>query len=180
MRRMAPKDNGTKKTRILIDLWVSRIGSYFAWFWFTVWALVGIVGISELISGEAKEPLDYFMPLICFGIAALNFLMIRSCRRTKALISDFRLYSSVWSGSGKKSIQELAQKLKKDPDSIRDRILEMCRRGYYSGTFDFSEQTIVFEKAGPSIRQCPGCGATNAVQKNGDKCLYCGSPLKRE
>ncbi len=182
MRRMASNDSGTKKTRIIIDLWIARIGSYFAWFWFAVWALAGTVSVSELVSGEAKDSLDWFMPVICFGVAALNFLLIRSFRRTKALIADFRLYSSVWSGSGSKSVREVARKLKKDPDRIRERILEMCRRGYYSGQFDFNEQAIVFDESvtGPSIRQCPGCGATNAVQKNGDKCIYCGSPLKRE
>ena len=179
---MASNENGTKKTRIIIDLWIARIGSYFAWFWLAVWVLAGITGISDLISGEAKDSMDWFIPFICLGIAALNFLMVRSFRRTKALIADFRLYSSVWSGSGSKSVRDVATKLKKDPELIRERILEMCRRGYYSGQFDFNEQAVVFNDAvtGPSIRQCPGCGATNTVQKTGDKCVYCGSPLKKE
>ena len=66
---MASKENGIKKIRIIIDLWIARIGSYFAWFWLAVWVLAGIAGISDLISGEAKDSMDWFIPFICLGIA---------------------------------------------------------------------------------------------------------------
>ena len=175
---MTLDSSGTGKTRIWIDLWIARIGSAIAWFFFLTWTLAGIVGITELLNGEAKDHLDHWMPLICFGIAALHFILIRSFRKTRSLIGDFRLYSSVFSGSETKSVSEIAKKIHADPSVIRERLQEMCRRGYFSGHFDFPEEKMVFADVSPSVLQCPGCGATNKIMKNGDCCIYCGSPMR--
>ena len=167
----------TQGARVWIDLWISRIGSVIVWFFFAFWLLIALVGVAELLDLKKKESLDYFMPLICFGIALLHFFLIRSFRKTKALIRDFRMFSSVFSKSSTKSIRDIEEALHADPEWIRNRLIEMCSRGYFHGHFDFSEQRIILSASGPSVIQCPGCGATNAVSKNGDCCIYCGSPL---
>ena len=172
----------TKKSRIIFDSWIARIGSYTGWFWLAVWTLGGIVGLVDLFSGKTNDSVDIAMPFVSFGIASLNILLIRSSRRTKLLIQDYRLFSSVISDTGKKSVHEIAAKLKKDPEWIRERIQLMYRRGYFSGPFEFSDQKTEIDKnpaATPYITKCPGCGAANSIRESGDRCVYCGSPLKK-
>ena len=164
-----------------MDLWIARIGAVWVWFWFVLWILVGIVGITEIVGGKETEPLDYAMPFICFGLAVVHIPLIRSFRRTKELVSDFRLYSSVFSGAGEKNVDVICRSCGTDSQTVQKRIQEMCRRGYFTGHFDLSEQTLVFDNLGDEayVLQCPGCGALNAIRKNGDCCTYCGSPLKK-
>lgn len=172
-------EKSSRRKRVWIDLWIARIGSVIAWFWLVVWALAGTVAVADLLSGQRKDSLDLFMPFICFGIAALHILLIRSFRRTKSLVGDFQLFASVLSRSDKKTVQSIAKALKKDPEWTRGRILEMCRRGYFTGQFDYTEEKIVFENVGKetTVIQCPGCGARNAVSRTGEKCVYCSAPL---
>ena len=82
-----------KKLRITLDIWVARIGSVFGWICLVFWALIGIVGLTEL--PEAESRMDYIAPFICLGLAAVHYLLIRAMRNTKELVADFRLYSSV-------------------------------------------------------------------------------------
>ena len=175
------KQTGRRKIRVWVDLWIARIGAVWVWFWFVLWILVGIVGITEIVGGKETEPLDYAMPFICFGLAVVHIPLIRSFRRTKELVADFRLYSSAFSGAGEKNVDVICRSCGTDSQTVQKRIQEMCRRGYFTGHFDLSEQTLVFDNLGDEayVLQCPGCGAPNAIRKNGDCCTYCGSPLKK-
>ena len=117
------------------------------------------------------------MPLICLGLAALHWLMIRASRRTRELVQDFRLYSAVLAED--KSLAALCEKLGKPQDEVLPRLQTMCRRGYVSGHIDFRQGCLVLSRTGEAYAaRCPGCGATTGIYRSGDKCRYCGNPLE--
>ena len=64
-----------RKTRIILDIWIARIGSAFGWVCLVFWAMMGLVGLADL--GTAKDNIDRIMPFICIGLAALHYLLIR-------------------------------------------------------------------------------------------------------
>ena len=82
-----------KGLRATVDIWISRIGSVFGWFWGVLYTLVAVVAFSEL--PEAKDRLDRVMPFVCLGMAALHFLIVRASARTRRLVSDFRCYAMI-------------------------------------------------------------------------------------
>ena len=151
----------------------------FAWFWLVIWALVGIVGLTEL--PEAEKKMDVVAPFICLGLAALHYLLIRRMRYTKELVEDFRLYSSVLAQDPDKEISGIAKALKIPEDTVMRRMQAMCRRGYFSGHINYAANRMELEpERGLSVEHCPGCGATTAISRTGDVCRYCGAPLVRK
>ena len=167
-----------KKTRIIVDTWIARIGSIFGWCCLVFWAVPAIVGLAEL--PEAKRSVDYAAPIICLGLAAVHWLLIRAMKRTKELVKDFRLYSSVLAQDPEKSIPGIAEALKLPEEQVMNRLQAMCRRGYFSGHINFrTKQMELYTNQGFSVEHCPGCGATTAISRTGDSCRYCGAPLKR-
>lgn len=168
-----------RKVRIILDTWIARIGAVFGWFCLVMWALVGIVGLTEL--PEAKRSIDYSAPFICFGLAAVHWPLIRAMKRTRSLVGDFRLYSSVLAKDPDKDIAGIAKTLKIPEDQVMRRMQIMCRRGYFSGHINFGTGRMELNTApqGVSVEHCPGCGATTAISRTGDTCRYCGAPLKR-
>ena len=173
-------DGGSSRNRTILDTWIARFGSVFAWTWMVIWAMMGIVGISDLISGNAPETVDKVMPFVCVAMAALHFLLIRKCRKTKALVRDFRAYCAVLSGNSDHSLPRLAQTLNIPAETVAANVQEMCRRGYFNGYLDHQAQRIVFNNQQPQVNvvYCPGCGARNSVSGNGGVCRYCDSPLQ--
>ena len=179
-----------RPVRIMIDLWVARIGSVFGWVWLVFWALIGVTGIGMYVLGEAEDATDKILPFFCLGLAALHWPAIRACRKTKDLELDFHLYCAIFAREPEKSIPEVAKAMKEPVSTVMKDLTEMCRRGYFNGYIDHREQRMVFpnyqpEKPAPenaSLRviQCPRCGAVNAIAKTGDACKYCGAPLNKE
>ncbi len=167
-----------RKTRIILDIWIARIGSAFGWVCLVFWAMMGLVGLADL--GTAKDNIDRIMPFICIGLAALHYLLIRKMKSTKELVKDFRLYSSVLAQDPDKQIPGIAEALKIPQETVMRRLQEMCRRGYFSGHINFSMQRMDLDPGlGLSVEHCPGCGATTAISHTGDVCRYCGAPLVR-
>ena len=167
-----------KKTRVILDIWLARIGSVFSWIFLVFWAIMGAVGLAEL--GEAKDGVHRVMPFVCLGLAALHWQLIRKARNTGKLVEDFRLYSSVLAQDPEKEISGIAEALKIPQETVMRRLQEMCRRGYFSGHINFQTRQMVLEpESGLSIEHCPGCGATTAISSAGDVCRYCGTPLKQ-
>ena len=167
-----------KKTRIILDIWIARIGTVFGWILLVFWALMGIVGLTKL--PEAENNVDVVMPFICLGLAALHFLLLRAMKRTRELIADFRLYSAVLAQDPDKKIAGIADTLKIPQEQVTRRLQEMCRRGYFSGHIDFREQRMDLNAVQDlSVEHCPGCGAVTAIGRTGDTCRYCGAPLVR-
>ena len=167
-----------KKIRIILDTWIARIGSVFGWICLVFWALIGAVGLAELPG--AKDRMDVVAPFICIGLAVVHYLLIRAMRKTKKLVEDFRLYSSVLARDPDKEIDGIADALKIPQEQVMDRLQAMCRRGYFSGHINFAARRMELEPArGFSVEHCPGCGATTAISRTGDTCRYCGAPLKR-
>ena len=82
-----------RKTRVVLDIWIARLGSVFGWIFLVFWTMMGAVGLAEL--GSAEDATHRVMPFVCLGLAALHYLLIRAMRKTKDLVGDFRLYSSV-------------------------------------------------------------------------------------
>ncbi len=173
--------------RVAVDLWIARFGSVFAWFWLVLWGLLGITGLAELIAGEAKNSTDVVLPFILLGVAALHWLVVAACRKTKDLELDFHQYCAFFSRNPDKSIPELAKAIKEPENTVQRQLKEMCRRGYFNGYIDHRTQRMVFphyrppvdpEKPDLNVLQCPGCGAVNAIAKTGDICKYCGAPLE--
>ena len=81
-----------RRIRAMIDIWIARIGTVFGWFWFVLYAMLAVVSIAEL--PEAKDRLDYAMPVILIGLAAVHFLIIRASKRTRELVRDFQYYAA--------------------------------------------------------------------------------------
>ncbi len=162
-----------RRTRVTLDLWIARIGTAFGWFWFVVYALCAVVSIVDL--PNADESIDYAMPFVCIGLAAAHFLIIRASKRTRELVSDFRYYATLLSGN--KSIDALSKKVKEPKEQIEKKIILMCKRGYFRGKVDPTDDRLVLDSE-PCAARCPGCGATTQIYRNGDKCRYCGNPLE--
>ena len=167
-----------KKFRITLDIWIARLGLIFGWIFLVFWAMMGIVGLAEL--GEARDGVHRVMPFVCLGLAALHYLLIRAMADTKALVEDFRLYSSVLAQDPEKEIPGIAEALRIPQEQVMKRLQAMCRRGYFSGHINFGTQRMELEpERGLSVEHCPGCGATTAISHTGDSCRYCGAPLRR-
>lgn len=176
-----------RPVRIMIDLWIARIGSIIAWVWFVFWALMGVTGVGMFVFGQAENNTERILPFACLGIAALHWLIIRACRRTKDLELSFHLYCAVFAHETDKSIPEVAKAVKEPVSVVMKDLTEMCRRGYFNGYIDHRTQRMVFPsfQSPPktpddpklTVTQCPGCGAVNAIAKTGDACRYCGAPL---
>lgn len=164
-----------RSIRATLDIWIARAGTVFGWFWFVIWALIGIVGVTELFDAEkTKESLDYVMPVICFGLAAVHFLLIRAAKNTRELVSDFNYYASLLARD--KSITALCMKVKKPRELVENRLAQMCRRGYFKGRVEDGRLVLNAVHEAYAAR-CPGCGATTKIYKTGDVCRYCGNPL---
>ena len=109
-----------RKTRIILDIWIARIGSAFGWVCLVFWAMMGLVGLADL--GTAKDNIDRIMPFICIGLAALHYLLIRKMKSTKELVKDFRLYSSVLAQDPDKQIPGVAEALKIPQETVMRRL----------------------------------------------------------
>ena len=163
-----------RRYRAIIDMWIARIGTVFGWFWFVIYGMVTIVSVAELF--DAKESLDYAMPLICAGLTAVHFLIIRGSKKTRELVSDFQYYAQLMTKN--KSIDALAKRVREPKVEVEKKLREMCRRGYFHGRIDFEHDCMVLTNPGIACAaRCPGCGATTAIYKDGDLCRYCGNPL---
>ena len=171
--------------RIILDLWIARIGSVIAWVWFVFWALMGVTGVGMYVLGKAGNSTEKILSFACLGLAALHWLIIRACRKTKDLELDFHLYCAIFANEPDKSIPEVAKAMKEPVSTVMSQLKEMCRRGYFNGYIDHRQQRMVFPAFRPepakdqdlSVVQCPGCGAVTAVARTGDECRYCGAPL---
>lgn len=167
--------------RITLDIWLARFGSLFGWVWLVFWALIGVVGLGECLSGQAKETTDIFLSFFCLGLAALHYLLIRACRNTKHLVGQFRLFCAFFAHNAEKSIPDAARALNLPLDTAMKELEALCRRGYFNGYIDRRLQRMVFpaESSSLAVVHCPGCGASTAIARTGDACRYCGSPLSR-
>ena len=164
--------------RTTLDIWIARIGSVIGWIFLVLWALMGVVGLGQL--PKAKDGSDFAAMLVCFGLAAVHFLLIRAMKKTKDLVKDFRLYSSVLAQIPDKSIPAVAEALKIPQETVMRRMQEMCGRGYFNGHINFMTSRMEMNvPAGLSVEHCPGCGAVTAISRTGDTCRYCGAPLVR-
>ena len=169
-------------SRVLVDTWLSRLLSVVGWTWAAIWAMIGVVGLFQLITGESPmDGANLAMPLICLGLTYLNICLILFARKRSALLKDFRLYCAVFSQEPDQSIPGLAASLALPVDHVLDRLQAMCKCGYFNGYIDRAQQRMVFKKDAPqgqnAVQYCPGCGAPNAVSFQGTACRYCGSPL---
>ena len=167
-----------KKYRVALDIWIARLGSVFGWICLVFWAVMGIFGLAEL--GEAQDGVHRAMPFVSIGLAALHVPLILATHRTKKLVADFRLYSSILAQDPGREIAGIAEALKIPQETAVRRLQEMCRRGYFSGHINFTAQRMELDPVGGlSVEQCPGCGAATAISRTGDTCRYCGTPLTR-
>ena len=146
--------------------------------------MMGLVGLADIIGGKAKDSTDIIMPFVCIALAAVHFLLLRSCRKTKALVHDFRLYCSALAQIPDHSVTEMASILGVPADTAAKKLQEMCRRGYFNGYMDHKKQRMIFNGAFSetqlNVVYCPGCGARNAVSSAGGNCRYCDAPLSRQ
>ena len=163
-----------RRGRVLIDIWIARIGTAFGWFWFVLYGLCAVVSITEL--PEAKDNLDYAMPFILIGLAAVHFLMIRASKRTRKLIGDFRYYAAFLARN--KSIAALSEKVGESQQEVEQKLILMCRRGYFKGQVDLANDRMKLDSE-PCAARCPGCGAVTKIYRSGDVCRYCGNPLEK-
>ena len=166
---------------------MARIGSVIGWVYLVVWALFGVTGIGMWIFGKAEDATEKILPFVFLGIAALHWLLVKFCRRTKDLELDFHLYCAILSKEPDKSIEEVAKAVEEPVSVVLANLKEMRRRGYFNGYIDHRNMRMVFPTYRPekqpenkafTVIQCPGCGAATAIEKTGDVCRYCGAPLE--
>ena len=163
-----------RRLRATIDIWIARAGNAFGWFWFVLYALVAVVAFCELPA--ARDNLDWAMPFICIGLAAVHFLIIRVSKRTRELVSDFRHYALLLAED--KSIGALCKRVNEPREEVEKKLIVMCRRGYFKGKLDLRNDRLVLDSVSTAVAaRCPGCGATTRIYKDGDTCRYCGNPL---
>lgn len=171
----------SKKIRVFLDTWLAQIGKIIGWVWGIFWAMIGVVGLGMALFKELDGSIDIIMPLVCLGLAALHYLLIRYCNRTSDLVLDFHLYCAAFAREPDKSIRALAASLHEPEEHVMAQLKEMCRRGYFNGVIDFKEKRMTFftgqEPGSVAVAYCPGCGARNAVSRHGQPCKYCGAPL---
>ena len=86
-----------KNARTVVDLWIARIGTAFGWAWFLFWAGIAIAGILEM--PNAKDSMDYAVPIIAVLLAAVHFLLIRAAKRTRSLVRIFGCIPGFWQGT---------------------------------------------------------------------------------
>ena len=167
--------------RIALDVWLARFGSVFAWFFLVFWFLAAVLGLGDVLLDGKRDTVDIVMPFVALGLAALHGRLALSCRETKRLATDFRVYCAALAREQDKSLPELAAALNLPLGEVTEKIGEMCRRGYFNGYVDHRDKRLVFsdddEPEGLRVASCPGCGAKTAVQPSGGVCRYCGAPL---
>ena len=137
--------------RIKLDIWLARIGSIHAWFWLVLWAMVGVTGLADYFSGVKDTAFDLTLSLLCLGLAVLHVLMVKSCRKTKKLVKDFRVYGPALARVPDKSVPELAKVLNTPAEQVTAQIQEMCKRGYFNGYLDHQAKKLVFLRSSSSI-----------------------------
>jgi hypothetical protein len=170
--------------RVLLDTWLDRLGRIIAWVGLVFWAVIAVAGFVMLFGESTHDnSADYYMPFVCFGLAALNGWALLSIRRRHALLSDFRRYCAVFVREPGKSIPDLAATLGVSEETVMRQLEKMCRRRYFNGYIDHSRSCMVFagrqNETAPDVVYCSGCGARNLVSQTGDACRYCGAPLKK-
>ncbi len=170
--------------RVLLDTWLDRLGRIVAWVGLVFWAVIAVAGFVMLFGESTHDnSADYYMPFVCFGLAALNGWALLSIRRRHALLSDFRRYCAVFAREPDKSIPDLAAALGVSEDAAMTQLKKMCMRRYFNGYIDHSRKCMVFAgqqgEAIPDVVYCSGCGARNVIAQTGDACRYCGAPLKK-
>ena len=52
-----------RKIRVILDLWIARIGAAFGWVCLVFWAMISVVALVD----KKEEPLDWAMIPICVG-----------------------------------------------------------------------------------------------------------------
>ena len=160
-----------RRPRIILDTLIAHAGALFGWVNTVFWGLIGVAGFFVIHGAD-----EIWMPVISLGLAALHALIIRSARRTKDLVKDFRLYSSVLAQD--RSVSDLSEAVGSTREEVLKKLREMCRRGYFNGHIDLKTDTMTFREAPEgSAARCPGCGAAAMVYRSGDLCRYCGTPL---
>ena len=167
-------------SRVTVDKVLSLLCRISGWFWAVFWVTIGVVGLFQVLAGKPDaKAVDWAMPFICLGIAALNVRLIRYANRLSQLLKDFRLYCAVFAREPDKSIPDLAAALNLPAEDVLKRLQTMCKRGYFNGYIDFQQQRMLLDTAGgdSKVISCPGCGARSAVSAPGGRCPYCGSPL---
>ena len=185
---MTEKMEQQNTSRVLLDTWMDHLGRVIAWAGLVFWITFAIAGFATLFGETSHEnSADYYMPYVCVGLAALNGWALVSIGRRRALLSDFRRYCAVFAREPDKSIPDLAAALGIPAEKVMLSLEKMCRRGYFNGYIDHRTKRMVFthysypkdaEKPDLNVIQCPGCGALNVIEKTGDACRYCGTPLE--
>ena len=125
--------------------------------------------------------MSHAFPIISGLLAAAHYLLIRTAKRTRSLVQEFRLYARFLAGN--KSVNALCAAVGQSRETVLRNLMTMCRRGYIKGHIDPEADEVVLEgqidretdQAVPGAAavpvRCPGCGAMNRA---GDKCRYCG------
>ena len=166
----------TRRFQMLLNILFSRIGTVLGWGGFVFWLFIAGAAVFEL--PEAKDALDWGMPVLCGGMAAAHFLLIRRSKRSREMLQTFRMYSAYLAQNT--SVAALAEAIGAPKEQVMKQVMEMCRRGYYNGHLDVGTERLVFDQSEGSVARCPGCGATTRIYRTGDKCRYCGNPLVKE
>lgn len=177
---MEKKNAVNNAFRVRLDTFRAGAGRIIGWIGALFWGIIGIVGLSEALHGDAAEPVNRALVIICLMLTGLHVWLILSSAGIRDLIRDFRLYSAMLAKDEEKSVLRLAQRISLPLESVLQRLQKMCKRGYFNGYLDHKDQCLYFPGLQAQDRQvvyCPGCGARNALSRASGACRYCGAPL---
>lgn len=169
-----------KATGVLADQAAARKSRRRGWILFAVFAPLFAVSVPDLF--RETDAGDKGMTVMCGFLAILGLWKVYSAFRTDQLQKRFRLYSSFFSESSQKSVAGLSAALNLPRERVLSDLQEMCSRGYFDGFLDMQSECLIFHRAGNeqkngNVVQCPGCGAVNHIQNEGQHCRYCDTPL---
>jgi len=178
---MGKKNAVNNAFRVRLDTFLACAGRIVGWIGALFWGVIGIVGLSEYLHGDAVQPVHRAMLFVCLILTGLHVWLILSSSGIRDLIRDFRLYSAMLAKDEEKSVLRLSQRIHLPLESVLQKLQKMCRRGYFNGYLDHQDQCLYFPDGTEQDRQvvyCPGCGARNALSRSVGTCRYCGAPLR--
>lgn len=170
-------------SNVLTDQKKARKDAVRGWVLVAVFAPLFLVAFPDLFRKRPLDSADIGMTVLCGALMLYGLWKLFSCRRTKELQKRFRLFSGYFRSDPHKSVSGLCDALRLDRKTAEKDLTEMCARGYFDGYLDHKKDRLVFHSADAKaddqgdVMQCPGCGALNHVQKTGQHCRYCDSPL---
>jgi|LSQX01.1.fsa_nt_gb ribosomal protein S27E len=158
----------------------------------------GLFGIIGGATSAFATSTDVIMVIVFLAFAALGVLLITRGTKRKKFIKLFKEYAARLATDPLHSIDQLAAATGVTSETAKKNLFEMINKGYFVNAYiDADRNYLVFAQNNDDVslqkndteRQisssvefvtvaCPGCGATNKIQKGAvGECEFCGNSI---